>query len=64
MYKEYLIRKVTQAEAAAIIQSREPRGLFYQQDDNRWIGIDNMTGDAWTEEFGSLDQCLAWLRNV
>ena len=62
MCKEYLIRKVTQVEAGAIIQSREPRGLFYQQDSNRWIGIDNMTGDAWTEEFGSLEQCLAWLQ--
>ena len=62
MYKEYLITKVTRAEADAIIQSREPRGLFYQQDSNRWIGIDNMTGDAWTEEFGSLEQCLTWLQ--
>ena len=62
MYKEYLVTKVTRAEADAIIQSREPRGLFYQQDDNRWVGIDNMTGDAWTEEFGSLEQCLTWLQ--
>ena len=62
MCKEYLIKEVTQAKADAIIQSREPRGLFYQQDGNRWVGIDNMTGDAWTGEFGSLEQCLAWLQ--
>ena len=47
MYKEFLIKEVTQAEADAIIQSREPRGLFYQQNGKRWVGIDNMTGDAW-----------------
>lgn len=62
MYKEFLIKEVTQAEADAIIQSREPRGLFYQQNGKRWVGIDNMTGDAWCEEFINLDQCLAWLR--
>lgn len=25
------------------------------------IGIDNSTGDAWTEEFSDYDTCLAWL---
>ena len=62
MYKEYLIKEVTQAEAHTIIQSHEPRGLFFQRDGNYWVGIDNMTGDAWCEEFIDLDQCLAWLR--
>ena len=62
MYKEFLIKEVTQAEAHTIIQSREPRGLFYQWNGKHWVGIDNMTGDAWCEEFIDLDQCLAWLR--
>lgn len=62
MYKEFLIKEVTQAEAHTIIQSREPRGLFYYRDYNRWVGIDNTTGKAWGEEFIDLEQCLAWLR--
>lgn len=62
MHKEFLIKEVTQAEAHTIIQSREPRGLFYRRDGNRWVGIDNMTGDAWVEEFDSQEQCFAWLR--
>lgn len=62
MYKEYLIKQVTLAEANDIVLSREPRGLFYYRDYNRWVGIDNTTGNAWGEEFMDLDQCLAWLR--
>ena len=46
MYKEFLIKEVTQAEVDAIIQSREPRGLFYQQNGKRWVGIDNKIGRA------------------
>lgn len=53
MYKEYLIKEVTQAEADAIIQSREPRGLFYQWNGKHWVGIDNMTGDAWCRKNSS-----------
>lgn len=62
MYKECPIKEVTQSEADAIVLSREPRGLFYFRDSNRWVGIDNTTGDAWGEEFLELDQCLAWLQ--
>ena len=49
MYKEFLIKEVTQAEAHTIIQSREPRGLFYRRDGNSWGGHGNMTRDAWGE---------------
>lgn len=62
MYKKFLIKEVTQAEADAIIQSREPRGLFYQRNGKHWVGIDNMTGDAWCEEFDSQERCFEWLR--
>ena len=31
-----------------IIEKREPRGLF-MVDEPKYIGIDNRTGDAWTE---------------
>ena len=38
-----------------------PVGLFYHQDKNTVIGVDNSTGEAWTEEFSSVKECLAWL---
>lgn len=58
---ESIIREVTDAEAVEIITKRETRGLFYQKDGDITIGIDNTTGEAWTEDFDTLDECLAWL---
>lgn len=57
-------REVTDAEAVEIITKREPRGLFYQKDGDITVGIDNSTGEAWTEDFNSLDECLAWLEGA
>lgn len=56
------IRLVSRNEAVAIIETREPRGLFYTKDGGLYIGIDNVTGDAWTEEFESVRECKRWLR--
>lgn len=56
------IREVMDEEAFQIIITREPRGLFYQKDGNIIVGIDNSTGDAWTQDFASLEDCLAWLK--
>lgn len=33
----------------------------FKGDEDLFIGIDNSTGDAWTEEFDNLEQCLNWL---
>lgn len=61
-------REITQAEAADLLASGygtgryEPLGLFYQQEaGGAWVGIDNGTGHAWTEEFPDKDSCLQWL---
>lgn len=60
------IRKITEEEASKIIETRQPIGLFYIKASNalgkKFIGIDNSTGDAWTEEFRKLRLCKAWLR--
>jgi DNA uptake protein ComE-like DNA-binding protein len=56
------IKKVTLAEASAIIESRKPKGMFYTIENGLYIGIDNRTGDAWTEEFKSLSSCKRWLK--
>lgn len=40
----------------------EPIGLFWHKDSDIFVGVDNSTGDAWTEGFTTLEDCLAWLK--
>lgn len=40
----------------------EPEGLFYLKAENKYIGIDNLSGNAWTEEFSNLKACMIWLQ--
>lgn len=56
------IKKVSILEMGKIIETREPRGMFYCIENKRYVGCDNRTGDAWTEDFSSLDRCKRWLR--
>jgi DNA uptake protein ComE-like DNA-binding protein len=56
------IIKITPEEASQIIETRERKGMFYCIEDGRYVGIDNRTGDAWTEDFKSLSACRRWLR--
>jgi hypothetical protein len=46
-----------------IIKTREPRGLFWYFDEQAhvYVGCDNQYGDAWTEEFATRSDCIAWL---
>ena len=55
------VKKVSKNEALDIIENRTPLGLFYTIDDGVYIGIDNRTGDVWTEEFKTLGTCKRWL---
>lgn len=55
------IRKLIKEEMKEVIDTREPRGLFYGEEGGLFIGIDNTTGDAWTEEFKDLNDCVKWL---
>lgn len=32
-------------------------------DGNRYIAVDNSTGDAWTEEFPNMKDAIDWLNN-
>ena len=61
------IKKISNEEATKIITEREPRGLFYTIENstgvNVYVGIDNRTGDAWTEDFKSLGACKRWLND-
>lgn len=62
------LREITQTEAADLLASGyetgryEPLGLFYRREADLWVGIDNSTGHAWTEEFGTQAECLDWLK--
>lgn len=58
-----IIQKITFMQAERIIDIRDPLGLFYVLDAGVYIGIDNSTGDAWTEEFPDLRTCKRWLSN-
>lgn len=55
------IKKVTPEQIEKIIDVREPIGLFYCIEDGRYVGVDNRSGDAWTEDFKSLAACKRWL---
>lgn len=33
----------------------------FKEDEDLFIGVDNSTGHAWTEEFDSFDKCKRWL---
>ena len=52
---------ISQKEAEDNINTREPRRLFLFDTGIEVIGIDNETGDAWTEEFPDRVECMEWL---
>ncbi len=56
-----MIQKVTKEQAKEIIDQRLPLGCFWLQDGDKFIGIDNQSGDAWTEDFKSKGACIIWL---
>lgn len=57
------IKNITNKQANEIIESRIPIGLFYARDGDRYVGIDNLTGHAWVEEFENSNHCITWLKN-
>lgn len=56
------IRQVTDEQAEKIIGTRKPLGRFWRQDGQVYVGIDNSTGDAWTEDFKTFEECMKWLK--
>lgn len=56
------IKEVTEKEAENIILTREPRGLYWTKEQEFFIAIDNLTGDAWTENFLDKKQCFDYLK--
>lgn len=56
------IQRVCQEFANQIIETRKPIGYFYTFAGGIYTGIDNSTGDAWTEDFKSYEECVDWLK--
>ncbi len=56
------MEEITLSEAKEIIKTREPKGIFYTIENGMYVGIDNRTGDAFTEEFKTLENFKRWLR--
>ncbi len=61
--KEPKIKPISRYYALHIIDTREPRGLFYTRGDGYYIGIDNSTGHTNTEAFKTREGCVEWLRD-
>lgn len=54
-------KEVSNKEAEKIICTREPLGKFWTKDKDGYVAIDNSTGDAWTEDFRTKEECMAYL---
>ncbi len=54
--------KVSNEEAAEIIQTGKPHGLFFTIDHGRIVGINNSHNDLWVEDFNRYTECTEWLK--
>lgn len=55
------IKEVSEKEALRIIMDRTPLGLFGCKEYKWYVAIDNTTGDAWTEDFKTQEECFKYL---
>ncbi|WP_444545965.1 LPD25 domain-containing protein [Virgibacillus salexigens] len=62
------LSELTEVDKAAmeyVIDHKEEEhteGLYYCVDGDVVVGVDNSTGEAWTEEFDHIVKCKAWLK--
>ncbi|MDS0525484.1 hypothetical protein NNC19_07320 [Clostridium sp. SHJSY1] len=54
-------KKVSEEEISKIIETRKPLGTFYTIENDFYVAVDNLTGDAWTEDFTNKKDCLNYL---
>src|SRR5699024_3006648 len=43
-------------------EDEQTKGLYYHENDDVVVGVDNSTNDAWTEEFDHIVKCKTWLK--
>ena len=56
------IQRVSPDYLLKVIDQRSPLGLFLTKEGSKWVAVDNITGDAWTEDFRWKRQAVRWLR--
>jgi hypothetical protein len=56
------INKVTLEVLLSVIEEYKPEGLFIAKEGGKYVGVDNRTGEAWTESFRTKRKCKKWLR--
>src|SRR5690625_4186956 len=44
------------------MEEERTKGLYYCMDGDVVVGVDNLTNEAWTEEFDHVVKCKAWLK--
>ncbi|MHC5188554.1 hypothetical protein ACYSNL_02045 [Enterococcus cecorum] len=59
----FKIIEITKEEANKIIETKEPLGLFWLEDDGKFIAIYNSTEYGLIEEFNNKEECLQWLKD-
>ena len=56
------VKEIGRHQAKQIIKVRHPVGKYWLSEENgKFVGIDNSTGDAWTEDFDTKQECIDWL---
>lgn len=59
------IREISVSQMAVLVEMDGPIGLFYYKEgSDLFTGIDNSTGDAFIEQFRTLEECLRWLNRI
>jgi hypothetical protein len=56
------IKIISHKEASKIIETRKPEDVFLIVNEEGITAIDNSTGEAWTEDFNSMEVALRWLK--
>lgn len=52
----YFIKIITNEETR-----NRKKGLYWIKENGVFVGMDNTSGDAWVEEFNTLQECINWL---
>ncbi len=55
------IKKITKKKYNQLLVNASEKGVFYFKEGDTYIGIDNVDGDMYVEEFKTLKACSMWL---
>lgn len=59
-----MIERIDIEKGIEIMRTFQPPGLFvyYEPPTGLYVAIDNSTGDAWVEDFDTMAEAIAWLK--